>query len=390
MPTSVGRRPRDRKAQIAHAAAASFAELGYHRVGIDAVAASVGITGGAVYRHFDNKYELLHQAVFDGMERVEAAAMPHADERLADLLQRLAALSVQRKELGVLLQRESRHLKPADQAELRRRTQAVAGDIAAQLRTERPKLGEDDIALLVRSVFAVLASPSYHRGALSDPADAALLNRMLAAVIHSRGNSWRKTTAIASRMERDAVAVRASRRETLLSVASQLFARQGYAAVRMEDVGAAAGIAGPSIYQHFESKSDLLTAALTRGAEWLQFGLTRALAAADTESRALELVVASYAEFVLENTDLMALLLTETINLPEMQRHSVRRMQHDYVAEWVRLLTAVRPELNDPQARFLTHGVLGIVNDNARSRRARERPDLQTTLSTIGLEVLAA
>src|SRR5207249_4269750 len=72
--------------------------------------------------------------------------------------------------------------------------------------------------------------------------------------------------------------VRASRREVVLAAATELFAQRGYASVRMEDVGAAAGIAGPSVYEHFAGKADLLMATLTRGAEWLQLGMSRALA----------------------------------------------------------------------------------------------------------------
>ena len=381
MATTVRRRPPDRKAQIARAAAVSFGQAGYFGVGIDDVAAVVGITGGAVYRHFGNKYELLHRAVFDGIGLVEAAVAPPGE--LSDLLARLADLVLDRRDLGVLLQRESRHLDPDDQAELRRRVSGVAGHIT-------PFLRADDTQVLVRSMFAVLASPSYHRATLPGDAGAAVLIRMLTAVAHSGGNSWRKPTVIASRMGSGVVPVRASRREMLLSVAGPLFARHGYAAVRMEDVGAAAGIAGPSIYQHFESKADLLTAALTRGAEWLQFGLSRALAAAGSETDALERVVGSYAEFVLEQPDLVALLLTETINLPDAQRHTIRRLQHDYVAEWVRLVLAVRSDCTDREARFLTQGVLGIVNDNARSAQARSHPNLQATLTQLGLEVLHA
>ena len=58
-PRGAAKRPRDRKAQFAEAAAALFREQGYHRVGIEDIATSVGITGRAIYRHFGNKHDLL-------------------------------------------------------------------------------------------------------------------------------------------------------------------------------------------------------------------------------------------------------------------------------------------------------------------------------------------
>jgi AcrR family transcriptional regulator len=180
---------------------------------------------------------------------------------------------------------------------------------------------------------------------------------------------------------------RASRREEVLAAAIELFARRGYAAVRMEDVGAAAGITGPSVYQHFAGKADLLMAALNRGAEWLQLGLARAFAAARTQSEALPLVVRSYVEFMLQHTDLMSVLLTETIYLPDEERHVLRRTQHEYVAEWVRLVVAVRPQLTPAEARFLVQGALGLINDNVHGD-ARRRADLDEILVCLGLEVL--
>ena len=390
--TSVRRRPPDRKAQIARAAATCFGAAGYHGAGIDDVAAAVGITGGAVYRHFGNKYELLHRAMFDGIGLFETAAAPQPNETLSDLLGRLAELAIERRDLGVLLQRESRHLEPEDQAELRRRLRSVASRITKLLHADRPRVSKDDSSLLVRSMFAVLASPSYQRVTLPEGGGEAVLGSMLDVVARSGGNSSPNERAIASRTHGDGpvsgAGVAGARRCSRLRASSSPAAGTRRCAWRTW--ARRPGIAGPSIYQHFDSKAELLTAALTRGAEWLQFGLSRALAAADSESHALELVVGAYTEFVLEQPDLMAVLLTEITNLRDDQRHAVRRLQHDYVAEWVRLVQAVRPGCTDPEARFLTQGVLGIVNDNARSTRARQRPNLHAVLSHLGLEVLYA
>lgn len=51
---------------------------------------------------------------------------------------------------------------------------------------------------------------------------------------------------------------RTSRRSDIRVAALELFARRGYAATTMADIGAAVGIRGPSLYKHVESKQDLL------------------------------------------------------------------------------------------------------------------------------------
>ena len=44
----------------------------------------------------------------------------------------------------------------------------------------------------------------------------------------------------------------------LLSAAERLFAERGFLAVRLEDIGAAAGVSGPAIYRHFPNKESML------------------------------------------------------------------------------------------------------------------------------------
>ena len=53
-----------------------------------------------------------------------------------------------------------------------------------------------------------------------------------------------------------------ARREQLLDVALEVFARAGYHGTSMNDVAEAAGVTKPVLYQHFESKRELYQALL--------------------------------------------------------------------------------------------------------------------------------
>ncbi|SKV49988.1 Transcriptional regulator, TetR family [Mycobacteroides abscessus subsp. abscessus] len=48
---AVKRRPKDRKVQIAKASSDAFSESGYHAVSMEEIAARVGISAPALYRH---------------------------------------------------------------------------------------------------------------------------------------------------------------------------------------------------------------------------------------------------------------------------------------------------------------------------------------------------
>ncbi len=52
--------------------------------------------------------------------------------------------------------------------------------------------------------------------------------------------------------------LKSDRRTQLLAAAERLFAERGFLAVRLEDIGAAAGVSGPAIYRHFPSKEAML------------------------------------------------------------------------------------------------------------------------------------
>jgi AcrR family transcriptional regulator len=238
-------------------------------------------------------------------------------------------------------------------------------------------LRPDEAAFLARCALSVLASPSHHNVGLAGPTAERVLVSMtqatMGAQVRPGGASVPNHTLVD----------RASRREAVLAAAIELFGRRGFAAVRMEDVGAAAGIAGPSIYEHFAGKADLLMAALTRGAEWLQLGLAGALVPGDPPSIALERVVRSYLAFTVEHRELMRVFLREAINLPDAERTALRRVQHQYVAEWVRLIAAARPALTDAEAWFVTHGGLAVINETIEETR---RFDLVSVALAVLLE----
>lgn len=359
-------RSQQRRAEIAASASRLFCDLGYHRVGIDDVAAAVGITGGAIYRHYANKQDLLARTVNDVYDLVDASLA--ATTGLDDAIAALARVAVDERAHGIRLLREARHLTGDARRAAGRRADGLAAEVAARLRAERPEVSEADGRIVADSLLAVFQSVSRHHVALARGRSTDLLVAMAGAVaradlppIPASGGGLAP-----NRVDGALVVARASRREMLLDAAIQLFGRRGYWASRMEDVGAAADIAGPSIYQHFDSKADLLMAALTRGAEGLELGLSRSLAEGGSPEGCLRLLVDSYIDFTLGHQALIGILMDESLYLPPAEQESLRRIQLRYVGEWVNLLEATRPALPEAVARFVTHGAFSLVNDVAQ------------------------
>ncbi|GAB1512588.1 hypothetical protein JCM33774_46300 [Actinophytocola sp. KF-1] len=267
------------------------------------------------------------------------------------MLTGLAARAVERRDIGILWTRESRHLTDEQRAEMRQRFFVVPNRLSSALRATRPDLSESDAELLAWAVLAILTSPSYHATEMPAEQLAALLHHFAGTVCATRDLGEDAPTMPAAPEPGSGLAP-GSRREALLSAATKLFNQHGYHAVSMDDIGAAVGIKSASVYNHFTVKSDLLVAALTRAAGTLQLDMSRALVSASTAHDALHGALDSYIQLALSHSDLIGALVSEVMNLPDQQRHEIRQLQHDYVAEWVRLLRTDRPGLDEPTARF--------------------------------------
>ncbi|MDI9899146.1 TetR/AcrR family transcriptional regulator [Rhodococcus sp. IEGM 1409] len=378
----VVRRPRDRKQQILAAAGELFREHGYHNVSVAQVAAAVGITAPALYRHFKNKPDLLHAAVNAGIESLYDRVA--GSEDLKTLITELAASVSRRRGLSLLWQREARYLPDEQREEMRSTLKSAASRDAALIRTERPDLDEEDSYLLAWAVIAVFNSVSSHRVSVPRRQMELLLAELAERAVRTElGHSEVKVEAPTGH-----VPVAMPRRELLLTEAIRLFDERGYQAVNTEDIGEAAGTTGPNVYNHFDAKIDLLIAAVSRGGERRRIGIAQALAAATGPEDALSGLLAAHIDFAINERHLIGLLISELDQLPDKFRRTCEQNQREYVALWVKMLDDVRPGLEPATARITVNAALTVVENAVRIGRLRRRDDLSERLFEIGCALL--
>jgi AcrR family transcriptional regulator len=381
------RRPRNRKAQLADAAAELFRKHGYHQVSVNDIASAAGVTGPAVYRHFRGKQDILAHVLLTGMdtfglvtERALATQGTPA-EQLTALLRAVAALAVDRREITALWRWEGRHLAEADRTKIRHRGGELIAQWGIALRDVRPTLSLADAELLGWATLSVYGSVSVHHVSPPRRRFEELLVRLAASV-----TEW--TAPAGEPTPPPRAPTPGSRREELLTAAISLFRERGYAAVSMEDIGARAGMAGPSIYRYFPGKAAILVAAGHRMADRLARTAERALASSPDPRTAQRALVSSYVDTLLRSDHLMATFAGELRNLPDKDRKDLVRVQRIYVADWVRLLRAVATGLSEQDAKVVVHAALTIVNDLARTPRLLARPRIAAELTELAMAVL--
>ncbi|WP_067569935.1 TetR/AcrR family transcriptional regulator [Nocardia acidivorans] len=376
-----GTRPANRRELIVLAASDLFYRKGYATVGMGEVAEAVAIGPSALYRHFRGKQDMLATVVAEALATVEAT-LEAADS--ADVGARLAAAALAHRRIGVLWRREARHLSVGNRAELRAATRRIIARLTALVRERRPALTADEADLLARCALAVVNSVSFHGLSLPEPGFTTLLGELVRTTIDAPIT----LPAPSAPVTRGGALSTRSRREAILTEATKLFARNGFAAVGIEDIGAAVGIAGPSVYNHFTTKAEILTAAVLRGDEWLRIDMNRAFARAADPRDGLHRLLRSYRVFTFENPDLVQILLSEAMHLPEPDRQRGRAAQHAYIAEWVHLAVEVHPEWDPITARLRVQAAQTLCNEIALTAQLATRPGIEEPLLVIGDELL--
>ncbi|WP_083883696.1 TetR/AcrR family transcriptional regulator [Nocardia higoensis] len=370
--SGVRRRPKDRKAQIVRAAARAFSERGYYPVGVDEIAAEVGISGPALYRHFANKYALLVAAAENGAQQLlqvaQAADDPNLDPepRLDALIKALSEHTIDiRREAG-LYRWERRYLEVADRRRIRRVYDDLNDTVAAPIARLRPGLDQADLRILAASMMSAIASIAHHRTALSGARLLPLLRDMCWAVL--RVDLPPAPPPVEQEPAPRGLPI-TSKREQLLTEAIRIFGRQGYHEASIEEIGAAVGINASSVYRYFSSKADLLAAAFHRTGDRVSVAITEALAESASRPDAARRIAERQAKLTFGMPEIMPVYYAEFSNLPQAEQHKLRAIQRQNILEWANLLDG------DPiEARFRVHAAIGQVIDVGRLMRFDARP----------------
>ncbi|WP_425334502.1 TetR/AcrR family transcriptional regulator [Prescottella agglutinans] len=371
--TEPRRRPKNRKAQIAAVAAEAFSERGYHSVSVDDIAATVGISGPALYRHYPNKYALFLDAATGLVTSLQSAIAADAEREVPDAAQRLDGqilttirTTVTNRRTAGLYRWESRYLEATDRACIRGAIGAVNRRMGATLAELRPELPERDNFLICVAMLSVAGSITVHRANLPRRHLESLLLDACRAL--SRIDLPTPTEPDVARAATAGIPL-SNKREVLLNESIVLFHARGYHEVSIEDIGAAAGINASGVYRHFASKSDLLAAAFHRAADRLAAAVGSALSGSTTPREALRSLVDVYVRLSFAQSELMSVYFAEIGSLPDAQRTELRNVQRLNVEEWAHLLGETRTELSAAECRFLVHGALSLVLDVGRVMR---------------------
>lgn len=181
---------------------------------------------------------------------------------------------------------------------------------------------------------------------------------------------------------------RTPRQLELMAAAAELFARDGYHAVGINDISAAVGLSGPALYRHYPSKEALLIAVLD---DAITDHLEETVEMARKLHEPLEVltrIVDLHVEFVFAQTAHIVTWRLEYRSLPEADRHRLRYLQRLYTEEWVSPVSRLRPELKVDQVRTMCQGAIALIQSATEFTSRLPREVVGPTLAAMAMHAL--
>jgi AcrR family transcriptional regulator len=363
-------RPRNRRQLIVEAAGRVFSEHGYHAASMEEIAAAVGITAAALYRHFPNKYALFAECANIMVDRLVAAVdeVP-AEAPLVDLLTAVTQLTVTHRASGGLYRWEARYLERADRRVLGRKFAHIVGRVADVVRREHPLPDEH---LRTAAALGAIGSITMHHTSIAHRRVGELL---LAAALRVVATDPTSATGSARLVELPTQPVPRTRRAEILAAAIPLFERDGFANVTNGRIAEAVGLVPSAIYRYFPGKADILAAACLQAAGLLTQAVEQNLREVTDPHDAVAALTATYVAYSFEHTALTSVANAELVGLPADLRRPLVVAQREHIAVWEQQLRSARPELDSRQARVLVHAGFGVVVEAGRRLRWQDSPD---------------
>lgn len=179
---------------------------------------------------------------------------------------------------------------------------------------------------------------------------------------------------------------RPARRAQILAIAQELFARDGYHHVSMDDIADHAQISKPVLYRHFPSKLELYLEVVDHRGEALLTAIDGALGAVgDTETRGRDIVravVRAYVEFVEQAGDSSTLLFESDVTRDSDVRHRVEQASAaaaESICTGLRELAGLPPA----HAELLAAALVGLARVAATSRYRSRDVSIDDTVDLI-------
>ncbi|HEY1829581.1 MAG TPA: TetR/AcrR family transcriptional regulator [Acidimicrobiales bacterium] len=196
--------------------------------------------------------------------------------------------------------------------------------------------------------------------------------------------------ATASRQPTDGPADRKpERKDAIAHEAARLFAERGFAAVGIDDIGAAVGITGPAIYRHFAGKDALLDAVIvTLLDDYIDVASSIDPAHHDPRQPPLDELIGISTAIALDHPHQVATYIRERARLEGESARQAAAKERQLRTLWQGIVRSESPEMAPDLIVLRQQAVLGAMGAMTVQRGLLARPRLDQLLTAAALRML--
>jgi len=129
-----------------------------------------------------------------------------------------------------------------------------------------------------------------------------------------------------------------TRKEEIVRTAEMLFKKKGYSAVTMRDIAKVMGIKAASLYNHIQSKQQILSDIIITIGEQFTNGMSQIVIAELTSIEKLERIIALHVQITVENPSKMATMNNDWMHLEEQLEYYLT-LRRNYEESFRQILT---------------------------------------------------
>lgn len=131
-----------------------------------------------------------------------------------------------------------------------------------------------------------------------------------------------------------------SRKEEIITVASRLFKEKGYSAVSVRDIAEKMGMKAASLYNHIESKQEILSILVLDLARKFTSGMARILEQEISPLRKIEKLIELHIDITVNSSEALAALNNDWMHLENEDLPNFVKMREDYEENFRQIIKA--------------------------------------------------
>ena len=185
-------------------------------------------------------------------------------------------------------------------------------------------------------------------------------------------------------MTQQPLQVRVPRRQQVLAIAGEMFARNGFAGTGVDEIGEAAGITGPALYRHFANKQAILDALIVETMQRLLKSIQGIDGSEANASEWLDELIEVRLDFAF-SPDRYGFVVrrNEQDHLSRAAMRKIAVLEEIYAAEWQRAMVALRPDVSTTVIRRSCYAVHVFMSTMGLEEHVDDIPDVRAHMAVM-------